>query len=405
MNDFWNEAMNEISDSHLEEAISPKKKRTFPWMGAVAASLAAAVLIGAFLPWEQLLPTDPSPSQTLPQIMNPTDPIITEPSQPATPILGLLSEPVYPDMPSYPSDPNSAPSSVYDAWNAGLKQQYDQPQGYADSLESFFIRSIPLFLGDTTENAVCSPLNIYMALSMLAETTDGASRAAVLNALNANSIEALRTQAGHVWNAHYRSDGASDCLLANSLWLNEGFLYNKDTVNTLVDSYYASVFQGDLGSESMTNALRAWLSVQTQGLLDQYLDGIELSPDDALALASTVYFRAKWDNEFWDRQNTEDIFHSPSGDVKTTFMNQTLTYGPYYYGKDYSAVKLDLDAAGVYGYAAMWLILPDEGYNPRDVLESGYALDMIRNATAPKSWSTCPCPNSTSPPKRIWRNL
>ena len=214
---------------------------------------------------------------------------------------------------------------------------------------------------------------------MLAETTGGTSRAAVLNALNANSIEVLRTQAGHVWNAHYRSDGASDCLLANSLWLNEGFLYNENTVKTLSDSYYASVFQGDLGSESMTNALRAWLSVQTQGLLDQYLDGIQLSPRDALALASTVYFRAQWDAQFWDRQNTEGIFHSPSGDVKTTFMNQTLTYGPYYYGEDYSAVKLNLDAAGVYGYAAMWLILPDKGYNPRDILESGYALDMVLN--------------------------
>lgn len=325
MNDFWNEAMNEISDSHLAEAISPKKKRTFPWMGAVAASLAAAVLIGTFFPWgqsgdSQLLPTDPSLSQIMPQIMNPTTPTV-----PTMPIIGLLSEPVYPNMTPYPSDPNSAPSAVYDAWKAGLRQQYDQPQDYADSLESFFTRSIPLFLEDTAENAVCSPLNIYMALSMLAETTGGTSRAAVLNALNANSIEALRTQAGHVWNAHYRSDGASDCLLANSLWLNEGFLYNENTVKTLSDSYYASVFQGDLGSESMTNALRAWLSVQTQGLLDQYLDGIQLSPRDALALASTVYFRAQWDAQFWDRQNTEGIFHSPSGDAKTTFMNQTLT--------------------------------------------------------------------------------
>ena len=270
MNDFWNEAMNEISDSHLAEAISPKKKRTFPWMGAVAASLAAAVLIGTFFPWgqsgdSQLLPTNPSLSQTMPQIMNPTDPTFTKPTDPnitypsqptnpttptvpTMPIIGLLSEPVYPNMTPYPSDPNSAPSAVYDAWKAGLRQQYDQPQDYADSLESFFTRSIPLFLEDTAENAVCSPLNIYMALSMLAETTGGTSRAAVLNALNANSIEVLRTQAGHVWNAHYRSDGASDCLLANSLWLNEGFLYNENTVKTLSDSYYASVFQATLAA-------------------------------------------------------------------------------------------------------------------------------------------------------------
>ena len=58
-------------------------------------------------------------------------------------------------------------------------------------------------------------------------------------------------------------------------------------------------------------------------------------------------------------------------------MNQTLAYGPYYYGEDYGAVKLDLDDAGDHGKGAMWLILPDEGYTPADLLESGYALDMV----------------------------
>ena len=127
----------------------------------------------------------------------------------------------------------------------------------------------------------------------------------------------------------------------------------------------------------MNNALRAWLSVQTQGLLDNYIENINMSSEDALALASTVFFQAKWVAGFEASANTEGLFHAPSGDVEATYMNNTLFYGPYYYGEDFGAVKLDLEDAGVYGEAAMWLILPDEGYDPQDILDSGCALDMI----------------------------
>lgn len=388
MDEYWNEALNEISDKHLEEAIHPRRKRKFSWFGAVAASLAAVMLIVLVSPLVLMAmvfggggmgASDPGAPSGGKQ--NPT----SAPMQDWLDSLdggwlavGRLSAPEYPEMAPYPQDPNVESGTLaYSRWKAGLTAQYNQPNGYDAGLNDFFVQSIPLFLGDSDENAVCSPLNIYMALAMLAETTGGDSRESILNVLNADSIEALRTQAGHVWNAHYRSDGASACLLANSLWLNEGYTFNRSTVDTLAESYYASVYQGRLGSSSMNNVLRAWLSVQTQGLLDEYVDNIELSKEDALALASTVFFQAKWNSQFWSQKNTVGTFHSPGGDEEVIFMNKELTYGPYYYGEDFGAVRLELDPAGIYGEAAMWLILPDEGYDPGDILESGHAMDMI----------------------------
>lgn len=383
MDEYLSEALGEISDKHINEAIQPKKKRKFYWLGAVAASLAAVLLVVVLSPVVLLSMvfggtgmSSAAPGGTASGVQTPTQSILDRFD--SLPPAGLVAAPEYPEMAPYPEDPNVDYGTLaYNKWNAGLKNQYNQPEGYADGLDAFFARSVPLFLGDTDENAVCSPLNIYMALAMLAETTGGGSRDSILAALNAQSIESLRAQAGHVWNAHYRTDGASACLLANSLWLNEGYAFNRDTVDTLAGSYYASVYQGRLGSESMNNALRAWLSVQTQGLLDEYIGNIELSDEDALALASTVFFQAKWNSPFWSKQNTVGIFHSPGGDEGVIFMNKELTYGPYYYGEDFGAVKLDLDPAGVYGDASMWLILPDEGYDPRDILESGHAMDMI----------------------------
>lgn len=345
MNEKMNDALNQISDKHLQEAIRPKKRKKFYWLGAIAAVLAVVIFLNS------------------------------GGGAPVASAAGLIVSPEYPQMAPYPEDPNGAYGTAeHDQWSAGLKNQYDQPKGYADGLDKFFVRSIPKFLSESADNAVCSPLNIYMALAMLAETTAGDSREAVLSTLGADSLESLRTQAGHVWNAHYRADGSGASLLANSLWLDEGYRFNRATVNTLAEQYYTSVYQGDLGSAEMDNSLRYWLSQQTHGLLDNYINNISLPEDTALTLASTVFFQARWrgENRFWENGNSEDIFHSPSGDTVCTFMNQIMTYGPYYYGEDYGAVYLDLDCSG-----GMWLILPDVGYDPRDILKSGHVLNMV----------------------------
>ena len=379
MDEYLSDALNEISNKHLDEAIHPRRKQKFPWFGAVAASLAAVMLIVVISPLVLMAmvltgggmgaAADPGGAAT--PTRSPADWFDSLPQA------GLLAEAEYPEMVPYPNDAINTNDNQdkYTAWKTALTAQYDQPEGYADDLEAFFAEAIPLFLGDSDKNAVCSPLNIYMALAMLAETTGGESRSSILAALNADGIESLRTQAGHVWNAHYRADGASACLLANSLWLNEGYAFNRETVDTLADSYYASVYQGKLGSAKMNDSLRNWLSVQTQGLLDDYIHNVEMSDQDALAMASTVYYSARWVDEFNPDKNTEGLFHSPDGDVNATFMNRTTDYGLYYYGEDFGAVNLKVGKSS-YDYT-MWLILPDEGYDPGDILESGHALSII----------------------------
>ena len=294
-----------------------------------------------------------------------------------------LAEASYPTMAPYPNeadfiDPKTGIfddegfSEVYDAWRGNLALQEDIPQGYADSLLPCFQQSIPAFLDTKGENSVCSPLNICVALAMLAEVTDGDTRKEILTLMGADSIDSLRIQAGRIWRSHYNADGASACVLANSLWLDEGLSYNIDTVNRLSADHYASVFQGDLGSEEVNQLLREWLNEQTGGLLKEQADNLKLDPQTLLALASTIYYRAKWNNEFREENNTEDIFHSPSGDRTVTYMNRQLTYGPYYWGNDFGAVSLGLEDG-----SRMWLILPDEEKTPADLLTSGHALRLI----------------------------
>lgn len=385
MNDKLNEALNEISDKHLKEA---DKYRHRPyWVGAVAAALAliiglSALFGGGVLPntttgaplLQHSTPgTLPGTTASIP--IMPTFPPLPIPDGPVSPdtllLANLAAAPTYP----YRIRHHDVDESVtWEEWRETIDTYYNQPEGYADSLNDFFIRSTREFLnGDG--NRVYSPLNVYMALAMLAECTDGNSRQQILDLLNADSIESLRTQAGHVWNAHYWKDGRVTSLLANSLWLDEAYSFNDQTAQTLADSYYASIFHGDLGTDAMNEQLRTWLNSQTGGLLEQQIKDVEMTPETVFSLASTILFSAKWSSYFSEKNTAPSIFHSPTGDYRTEFMNSRDSLY-YYWGDNFSAVKLPLN-----GFGSMWLFLPDEGYTPQDLLNDGDWLECAQSYT------------------------
>ncbi len=360
------QALSHISDSHIAEASAPKKKVRPVWFGAVAAILAAAVLAAGI--WIPLRPGSDKNSATCAPGANapaeePWPPQFTgSPWVPGSSASShLLASPSYPELAPY----QYWGVDGYEAWRAGQQAQYDQPADYASGTGHFFRESLVTFLGsDNQENTVCSPLNVYMALAMLAQCTDGESRQQILDLLGADSVDALQVQAGHIWNAHYRNDGLHTALFANSLWLDQDYSYNTGTVNTLSRNYYASVYRGDLGSPEMDAQLQGWLNDHTQGLLQEQSQNIKLDPTSVLALASTVYYSADWTSTFQEDRTSADTFHSPAGDVETLYMHSTWDM-PYYWGENFGAVCLYLGDG-----STMWLILPDEGVTTSQVLNS-----------------------------------
>lgn len=378
MDERLNEALDQIRDAHITEAADYKKRKRPYWLGAVAAVLAVAIAWTALWHGDQSSAPDISLQDPVttpaPTFTDPTAPIHNSPVQPdapcepvVTPLAGLVAQPVYPEQVTYPLLPDGGSWKEYYA-------QYDQPEDYADALDDFLRESIVSVLHDTNgKNKAYSPLNVYMALAMLAETAQGNSRQQILDLMSCDSIEALRTQTDHLWNAHYRADGASTSVLANSLWLDSSRPgYDRSTVDTLVQQYYASVFYGELGTDEMNAALRDWLDAQTGGLLTDATKDVKLSLDTVFALASTVYYRAKWLDGFSEERNTQDLFHTASGDTVVTYMHRTLKGRGLYQGDGYRAIALGLEDG-----SRMWLILPDEGSSPQELLAQGDCLDLI----------------------------
>ena len=64
-----------------------------------------------------------------------------------------------------------------------------------------------MLAGEAGSNRVYSPANLYMALGMLAEITDGNTRAQVMKLLGASGIDELREMSDAAWKMMYRDDG------------------------------------------------------------------------------------------------------------------------------------------------------------------------------------------------------
>ena len=334
------DAVTNLPDKYVKEA----KKRKIPrWTAAVAAVLTAVILLGIFF----------GPGVDL-----------------GRGGVQVLAAAEYPQMAAYPNElkyikwngefDDEAFQQVYDRWRDDLNALRPE-EGFADGLETYFPTAARALLSGQG-NRVCSPLNVYMALAMLAEITDGDTRQEILAALGSDDLEDLRTQAKAVWRSVYRQDGAVNSVLANSLWLNEGSSFRQETVDLLAENYYASVYRGEMGSDGLDQALRDWLDEQTGGLLKNATKSARFSPDTVLALASTVYFQSKWKEEFSKSKTQEDIFHGLSGDTSVDFLRSDGA-GQYYWGEDFAAYGKRLESGGT-----MWFFLPDEGVTPEDLL-------------------------------------
>lgn len=357
--DIYN-GVTEIRDDLIEKAEKGLKRRRRWAFPAVAAVLAAAVGLAALWPGLRNGPGSPGGNPAV----APSHSV-----RPAPDVPFALALAAYPEQAPYGDD-----AETFDRWFEGAKARWEAGKRYDGGADRFFTRAAVQFLsGAQGENRVCSPLNLYMALAMTAEVTDGNSRTQILELLGAKTLEELREQASALWLGTYQDDGAATAVMANSLWLNEDVSYIQETVDALADHHYASAFRGEMGSDAYNAALQNWLNEQTGGLLTQQAGQVELDPSTVLALASTVHFQARWQDTFRPENTTPGTFHTPGGDVECEFMRMRAS-AICYRGEGFTAVYRSFAESG-----AMWFILPDEGMNVDALLADGGVLELLNS--------------------------
>ncbi|MBR0354574.1 MAG: hypothetical protein IJK35_04315 [Oscillospiraceae bacterium] len=283
-----------------------------------------------------------------------------------------------PDTPAGPDKAETTEeqkaSRVAELASPVLPQESIRAEIVRTGLDAFTGRSLPVFFADLNgENRVYSPLNVYMALAMLAEVSDGSSREQLLALLGENDTEALRAEVKALWEASYRNEELLTILPAASVWLRDDGTYKSDVLQVLADSYYASAFSGTMGDPAYTAALHDWINERTNHLLEEQAEKLSLDPDTVMALVTTLYFKGRWAEAFDEARTTEELFHALSGDLQADFMHKGLDLD-YYRGTHFAAICLPM-----HGRAGMWLLLPDEDSSLQELIDSGEAAAFLRD--------------------------
>lgn len=374
------DAIGRLDETMIEETMTVRRRRPW-WHAAVAVAACLCLAVGMVTVWPHLKSNGVRPPIDDGEITQSTNGGITtmpttrpNHNQPNLPVSFALAQAKYPQMAVRPADGDYG--DAYDLWYDGVRAQRRQADGHTDGMTDYYAETMAQFLvGEAGENRVYSPLNVYLALAMLAETAEDNSRQQILDLLGVSDLTALREKCNGLWNGVYLDDGAVTSLLANSLWLSDSdyWQYDMDTVNALAEHYYASTFEGKMGSAEYNKALQDWINAQTDNLLKEQAGGLEFDPETVLALASTICFRAKWYSEFSEKNNVVGDFDTANGDVSVEYMCASpMMYACF--GDRFTAVSKDLDD----GAYQMVFFLPDEGVSVNELVTDDQVLALMQ---------------------------
>lgn len=263
------------------------------------------------------------------------------------------------------ADWDARSTKYYDALRALRSEGTAHPDAFLD-----FTEKAAAELLSAQENTVISPANLYLALAMLSETTDGDSRAQLLSLLGLDDTAEAQGAGNYIWRNLYGETSTGKTQLASSVWLNENVPYNEETLQVLAEQYLASTFSAPMGDEKTDKAIGEWINENTGDLLQDAAGNIQTKPKTVMLLLTTLYFKDQWSSEFWADATKKDTFTAADGEKQTVdFMHRTDDRAAYYRGENYTVAEL-----GFRGGQSMRFLLPDEGTSLKSLLADGSAV-------------------------------
>lgn len=206
------------------------------------------------------------------------------------------------------------------------------------------------------ENVFVSPISLFFALGMAYEAADGETKEQMADVMGVAGLgdDELRAGSAALLNVLLQEREGVELHVANSIWLNDRYVFDKDFVHYNEHYYTAEVAEIDYAAEKSVARVNDWVEQMTGGKITDMID--EFSEYAVAVLLNTIYFQGDWLHEFNEEVTFDRTFYLVDGsEVKVPMMQQTEDF---YYGEDASGQVVRLPYEN--DEMAMYVVLPHE---------------------------------------------
>jgi serpin B len=144
----------------------------------------------------------------------------------------------------------------------------------------------------------------------------------------------------------------------NSMWAQAGYEFLPTYLDLLAENYDAGIYLVNLRYDSYgsSQVINDWVFEQTEGLIDDLVMPSDFNSESIFVLVNTIYFKAKWLDEFIEEATRDDTFYTPKKEVTVPMMVQSCNVY-YSEGENYQAAGIPYKG----GDTEMLVLLPKEG--------------------------------------------
>ena len=206
-----------------------------------------------------------------------------------------------------------------------------------------------------SKNVVISPLSVQLALAMTANGAKDATLKEMEDLLGGGMDIDLLSKYLYSYTSSLSSSKKAKLSIANSIWFNDNDEFppvKESFLQKNADYFGAGLYKIPFNDEAL-NDINAWVSKNTDGMIDKMID--EISPSTLMFLINAICFDAEWETKYEPEDISDGKFTSLYGKIQDVeFMSSQESL----YLDDGSATGFIKDyAGGKYSFAAL---LPNE---------------------------------------------
>ncbi|MBA4386865.1 MAG: hypothetical protein C0404_02720 [Verrucomicrobia bacterium] len=185
-------------------------------------------------------------------------------------------------------------------------------------------------------NLFLSPYGISSTLTIMHAGAQGDTARGIAEALRFDGIPQPETRVPEYAKTIQQGLGAiqrrgdGQFAMIHSLWAHKAYRIDEDFMFRMKSSYTVEANSADFAgaNEDARKKMNAWVDTKTRGRIKDLVKSGAINDRTRLVLANAVWFKAKWEHEFFKRLTVKQDFDTGSGKkVQVDLMTQAMSAG------------------------------------------------------------------------------